>query len=54
MDRRIMKGVITGGVLGITVAMYAMGKKFRGKKLMKRKNRVLNRAMAVAKGFNIF
>ncbi|MCK9268153.1 MAG: hypothetical protein M0P14_05530 [Alkaliphilus sp.] len=54
MDRRIMKGIITGGVVGMTVAMYAMGKKFQGKKMMKSKNRVLKRALAVAKGFNIF
>ncbi len=54
MNRRVTKGIITGGVLGITVAMYALGKKFHKRKTMKNKKRILNRALAVVKGFNIF
>ena len=54
MNRRITKGLITGGILGMTVAMVAMGRKFHGKKMMKNKKRILNRAMAAAKGFSMF
>lgn len=54
MNRRITKGIITGGILGITVAVYALGKKFHKRKIMKNKRRILNRALAFAKGFNIF
>lgn len=54
MSRRAMKGIITGGVLGMTVAMYAMGKKLQERKIMKNKKRILNRATAFVKGLNMF
>ncbi len=54
MSRRIVKGIVTGGILGTTVAMYALGKKIHRRKIMKNKRRVLNRVATVMKGLNIF
>lgn len=54
MNRRTVKGIVTGGIVGLTVVMYAVGKKFHGRKMMKNKRRALNRVAAVLKGFNVF
>ena len=54
MSRRVIKGIITGGVLGTTIAVYALGKKIQEKKTTKNKKRILNRVAAVMRGFNIF
>ncbi|HZX21760.1 MAG TPA: hypothetical protein VFF25_05160 [Clostridia bacterium] len=55
MNRRAVKGIITGGALGTTIAMYALGKKIHRSRMMKRnKRRILNRVATVMKGLNIF
>lgn len=54
MNRKAVKGIITGGVLGITIATYALGKKLQKRKIMKNKRRILSRVATVMKGFNIF
>ena len=51
MNRKIMKGIITGGILGVTVAVYALCK--RSHKIKKDKKKILNRASTIMKGFNM-
>ncbi|MDI9476630.1 MAG: hypothetical protein ACOX0L_03645 [Natronincolaceae bacterium] len=53
MNRRVVKGIITGGALGTTIAMFALGKKIHRRRTM-RKKRILNRVATVMKGLNIF
>ncbi|MFW5649082.1 MAG: hypothetical protein ACOCG5_08345 [Candidatus Alkaliphilus sp. MAG34] len=54
MSKKAVKGIVTGGILGATIVTYILGRKFQKRKAMKNKRKVLNRIVAVMKGFNIF
>lgn len=56
MNKRMMRGIIAGGIVGATIGIYAinnMNPRER-RKMMRNKKNMLNNTMSMMKGFNMF